>query len=327
MNNLNILLSKRNSIYGVCAIWIVLFHVFRNISMPYIPIVTNVIGIGNIAVDIFIFLSGLCLSLSVKDRHFIEDGWKTYFKERMVRILPSYMIICSPYYIWSAVFEHDGGILHKVLIFGANFSSATFWLKGTQTTWYVYGIIVFYILFPLIYQFAIHNSKERRAILLILMALFAVMTSYIPILSNSMILWARLPIFTIGVFAGVKEDQFKVTRIQITFSLSLLLILGTVISISELSDTFMIPQIYRLLLYAPMTLALINILSCTGRSRVILEILGGVSLEIYLVHITLLHPIKYYGLISILGYWLYLVLPVVATLVSLVVMKIEKLII
>ena len=67
------LLERRDEIYGVCALWIVLFHVFRRISMPYIPVVTNVIGLGNMGVDIFLFLSGVCLYLS-SDRRTSKHG-------------------------------------------------------------------------------------------------------------------------------------------------------------------------------------------------------------------------------------------------------------
>ena len=38
-----------------------MFHSFRRGSMPYIPIVTNVIGIGNLAVNIFSFFPDYAL--------------------------------------------------------------------------------------------------------------------------------------------------------------------------------------------------------------------------------------------------------------------------
>lgn len=51
--------------------------------MLYIPIVTNVIGIGNLAVDIF---SGLCLSLSATYHHYAENGWREYYIRRFDRV-------------------------------------------------------------------------------------------------------------------------------------------------------------------------------------------------------------------------------------------------
>ena len=141
------LLEKRNIIYGFCAIWIVLFHTFRRIGMPYIPVITNIIGIGNMAVDVFFFFSGFCLSLSVKKHNYLETGWKEYFSRRFIRVLIPYLIICIPYYLWNALFEVEGNASHKLIMFFANLSSASFWLKGTETTWYLYGIILLYLFY------------------------------------------------------------------------------------------------------------------------------------------------------------------------------------
>ena len=77
------LLEKRNTIYGVCAIWIVLFHTFRRIGMPYIPVLTNIVGIGNMAVDVFFFFSGLCLALSVKKHDYQIAGWGGLLQEKI----------------------------------------------------------------------------------------------------------------------------------------------------------------------------------------------------------------------------------------------------
>ena len=181
------LLEKRNTIYGICAVWIVLFHTFRRIGMPYIPVLTNIVGIGNMAVDVFFFFSGLCLSLSAHKHNYQKTGWKDYIRRRLSRVLLPYLIVCIPYYSWSAIFESSGGIGIKAAIFLSNLSSVSFWQKGTQTTWYVYGILMFYILFPGIYTFVQKNGSKRKVCLVLGLILFAVISSYIPILKNSMI--------------------------------------------------------------------------------------------------------------------------------------------
>ena len=108
------------------------------------------------------------------------------------------------------------------------------------------------------------------------------------------------------------------------FSIIVLIGLGIITSTSELSKTFTIPQVYRLLLYIPLTLALLHILSTTGKENLFLERIGCLSLEVYLIHITLLHPMKYYGIIDAVGYWLYLILPVTSVLLAMLVGNIEK---
>ncbi|MBR3636489.1 MAG: acyltransferase [Lachnospiraceae bacterium] len=318
------LLEKRNTIYGVCAIWIVLFHTFRRIGMPYIPVVTNIVGVGNISVDIFFFFSGLCLALSVEKHNYLENGWKGYFRRRLTRILVPYLIIGIPYYIWDAIFESSGGIVRRIALFFANISSASFWIKGTLTTWYAYAILVFYVLFPILYR-VIKKSKASVFYLLTGMIAFAIVSAYIPILKNSMIMWARLPIFTIGIAAALRERR-KLTGIRhrIIASFVIVIALGLLISISEISETFTIPQVYRFLLYIPMTLALLTILTWTGGKLRFFEMVGTLTFEIYLVHNTLFHPFKYYGIMETTGYWLYLIMPVIAFFISWLVKKAEE---
>lgn len=324
---MNKLLEKRNTIYGFCAIWIVLFHTFRRIGMPYIPAITNVVGIGNLAVDVFVFFSGLCLSLSVEKYNYPQNGWGEYYKRRLKRVLVPYLIICIPYYLWEVLCESSEGALHKAVAFLADLFSASFWLKGTLTTWYVYGILVFYLLFPLLHKIIRKKKRNITVGLLIVQICFAVLTAYIPVLKNSMIVWARLPIFTIGIIAGANGQKDRKTDNKwILISVFILLFLGFVISVSEISDAFTIPKVCRYLLYIPMTLSLMYLLSMKKGKVQVLERIGGLSLEIYLIHVTLLHPIKYYGIMDAMRYWLYLVLPIVSIIIALIVKHIENLI-
>ena len=326
--NLTNLLEKRNAIYGACALWIILFHVFRRISMPYIPVLTNIIGIGNLGVDVFFFLSGLCLCLSAEKHQYIEKGWKGFFKRRLERVLIPYLIVGIPYYLWNCICEVHGGVGKRILVFLANLSSATFWLRGTQTTWYVYGIILFYCLFPFLFRFIKRKSRIETIGLLIGMIVFSIISAYTPILKNSLVVWARLPVFTMGIWAVEEFDgkQYIFSKIGQITALALLLLLGTVTSISELSPILQLPSVLRFLLYLPMTLSLMGLLSANPMKAKpkVLEWLGGLSLELYLVHVTLLHPIKYYGIMDAVGNWLYLILPLLSALIAWVVEKIEK---
>ncbi len=322
------LLNKRNTIYGMCAIWIMLFHVYRKVSMPYIPVITNIIGIGNMAVDVFFFFSGLCLSISAGRKDYQNSGWKEYFTRRLKRIGVPYLVICIPYYLWNAAFEAGGSSLHKGLVFISNLSSASFWLRGKETTWFVYGIAAFYILFPVIYSFIIRKDLKRKVMLILGMVIFSIITAYVPILRNSTIVWARLPIFTIGVMLGAVDDKrFRTCGGRmIATAATVLAVAGTITSMSEVSTVFTLPEVVRFLMYCPMTLALMQILSIKGDKNRALEWAGGLSLELYLVHITLLHPMKYYGLTDRAGYLMYIILPLVSIVTAVIADKIEKMV-
>ncbi len=211
-------------------------------------------------------------------------------------------------------------------MFLANLSSASFWIKGTQTTWYVYGILVFYLLFPLIYTFLKKSEIWKQFVLLLCFVLFAIGSFYVPILNNSMIVWARLPIFTIGIMVGSENNRYRrePRLLEIVLAIFAVIIIGWLTSESILSDSFKIQSVYRLLLNIPLTLALLLLFSKVNLKNGVFEWIGGLSLEIYLIHITLFHPLKYYGIIDAVGYWLYLILPITTFLIAWIVGLIEK---
>lgn len=59
-----------------------------------------------------------------------------------------------------------------------------------------------------------------------------------------------------------------------------------------------------------------------GDRHNLLEAAGGMSLELYMTHITILHWFTYYGLLETLGLWTFLAIPVLAALWSVAVFRI-----
>ena len=322
--NIPNLLKKRDTVYGILAIWIVLFHIRRDFPLPYIPVISNIVGLGNFAVDIFLFYSGLCLCLSAAKHNYPENGWGEYFKKRVLRIFIPYFLICIPFYIWSAVYELSGSLMHRLFIFCLNISSAKFWLKGTLTTWYVYAIVFCYIVFPLLYSFLRKSGRKGRICMLIGMAGFAIIANYIPVLNNSINLWARLPVFSIGIIFGFDDIKLREpNKLLVILSAAVTLGLGYVISLSELSEKPLIPNVYRFLLYIPMTLAVMVLLSAFGGRIGAFEFAGRLSLEIYLIHIALIHIVRYRNVFDVIGLWIIIALPAVSILISWIVSLLE----
>lgn len=323
------ILKHRAEIYGVCAIWIVIFHLYRRISMPFIPVITNIVSLGNMAVDVFLFLSGLSLFLSAEKNNYMVNGWKIYYKKRASRVLVPYLIVAIPYFLWAIIVEDGHHSVIGVLVrFIWNISSASFWLKGVQTTWYVYAISLFYILFPILYSYIKkENSIIRILVFLAGIYLFSIITNYTPILRNSTIAWSRLPIFVIGILFGKYTDKLDLSNVRrkkrkvlICLNVIFLLLSAWILSLNEIFDSFAIQPVYAWLLYGPMTISLMIVLSMIyeqcSLSVGLLRFIGGISLEIYLVHITLLHPMNYYGILKHAGNWNYLILPICSILIS-----------
>ena len=315
------LLARRDAVYGACALWIIMFHCFRRAGMPFIPVITPVFCLGNMAVDVFVFFSGLCLALSA-ERNRYEGRWGQFYKRRLLRVLVPYLLIAAPYYLWNCLAEYDGTLVQRALYFFLNLTSLSFWLRGRETTWFAYAILVYYLLFPPLYG-RVKRSARQGVLLAAVAALFALAVSFIPVACNGVVLWARLPIFIVGILAGCNREKLqggltlRRGRPMLAAALALVIGLGWVISADELSGANRVGDIARFLMYLPMTLALLFCLSeClpTGRraARGPLAWLGTLSFELYLTHVTLLHPLKTYGALEACGYWIYLLLPALA---------------
>ncbi len=302
--------------------------------MPFIPVVTNIVSIGNMSVDIFLFFSGLCNTIGAQKHNYSEEGWRSFFRRRAERTLLPYFLIAGTFYLWSSIAEHSGSILRRTLAFAGNISSLSFWFNGTQTTWFVFAILLFYLLFPFIYRFGKQKGKSRRILFLAAAVLFSIASSYIPVLKNSTIVWSRLPIYTFGIFIGTDLNEYQLPEFStrkriITEIISILIIItiGWLLSAVEIFHSISLPRVYRWLLYTPVTLALLTLLSFhlkPGESSRFLSEAGAASLEIYLIHVTMLHPIQRYGLMSALGMWLYPVLTAFSVLCAVLIRRAEQ---
>lgn len=307
------LLAYRNSIYGFCAVWILVFHIYRNTGLPTIPIISNVLRLGNLGVDIFLFLSGVCLCLSAARHRYSGKQWLEFFRRRAFRVLLPYLIVAIPFFCWAAVCEHSGGLVRRAALFFSDLFYISFFLKGSQTIWFVFGIMLCYLLFPLLYRWTVKAGFAQKLFLLLGVLLFAFAASFLPYLQNLEIVWARLPIFVLGVYYGTsqrQEEKEQEPSVPLcAAALLTILLLGWVVSsdlIPSHTDTWLL---LRWLVYIPVALAFLFLASHFGQKSKVLTWLGGLSLEIYIVHITAIHQMRYYDVLERLGAWTYLLLP------------------
>lgn len=78
--NFAIVSKYRTELMGIATLWVLLFH-YGKIG---IPIIDSLSTLGYGGVDIFLFLSGIGLSFSIK------DGVKSFYIKRILRIFPTY---------------------------------------------------------------------------------------------------------------------------------------------------------------------------------------------------------------------------------------------
>ena len=188
------LLSKyRTPIMGVATLWIMIFHVWHPIFGEY-----GVLGkaeqflqrIGFCGVDIFLMVSGLGLVSAIEKYDLL-----TFYKRRFSHVYPPFFLAA-----WGIGFFRGWSmeeILKKVFFIGFFTESIYSYL------WYVPGILLFYLAFPL--YFRLFQKAKNKYIFtgisivvwyLLSVALQGILRSDFYGLTN------RIPIFFVGILFG-----------------------------------------------------------------------------------------------------------------------------
>ena len=208
--NFSALSTYRNAIYGVAAIWIVLFH---GIILPRVKLssslqfVTDTWQLGNISVDIFLLLSGIGLYYSFsKDPNILR-----FYYKRLMRVYLPYLLIAVPVFVYVCFFWYNKPLLFIKALFTVNFWTGD---RNPLEFWYVSAILVFYLIYPLIYKFIFCKPKNAllRTILLVVLSIaltFALFEFKKDVYSFLDRVLPRLSVFIIGCYAGkpVKEKR------------------------------------------------------------------------------------------------------------------------
>ncbi len=203
-------LSKyRSVLMGLAILWVVWFHSSVKLDFFQTDVLNDTFSflkdIGYGGVDIFLLVSGMGIYNSL-DKNDISQ----YIKNRVKRITPvwwSYLLISVLLgrFIFKIYFS-------KLEIIG--FATYTgFWLDmSNQGNWYIYAIMLFYLISPIIYSL-IKSSKNK-----LLMCLTFVIISLIisvPFIYNfKLIVFSRLPIYIIGMYVSSSLKNISIKKIH-----------------------------------------------------------------------------------------------------------------
>ncbi len=324
---MNKILNYRNEIYGLCIIWIIFFHIEAVTRLPhYIPLVSDFLRLGNCGVDIFLFLSGYCLFLSFKK----NPDLNRYFHRRFLRIIVPYLLIAIPYNFWEIFFE--SGITSSLGMAGHyiyNLSGLSLWFSGVQTTWFVHAIIIFYLLFPVFFQIVKRNRFSAWLLLGGVYAFTILLHQCVPSSKLAAIAYSRLPAFTLGIimachgpnpFSSLSVSLFHVAYLFVT-----ILILHVNVWLKRNGSDYFWGWSFFITLVFPLLFLMERIVNFCGHSiRKVLKFVGDISLEAYLAHITLLHIYCFYGFQKSMGWWTYLIVPIISISLAYLVSQIAK---
>ena len=284
-----------------------------------LPILTPFLKVGNCGVDIFLFLSGYCLTLSFNKNPDI----KSFYKKRIVRLIIPFLIISIPYYIIKNLVRtplSNGEF--NILGFFKDITGESFFFEGLRTTWFVHAIFLMYIIFPILYK--ICNKNIYYAICAWIVSYFVLALLYLTCTNyySFAIAACRLPVFTSGVLFSMYNICPQKNKRILTLSAVYLLVFIFIFPIRK-----HLPQNFLWLFFFTFVLPVIYIIGhiCEKiKSKGVCYYVGQYSLEIYLIHVMILNILKWGDYIQVLSFSLYLIVPVLSFCLSLLVSKLSK---
>lgn len=297
----------RGALMGAAILFIILFHV----PLARSDMFFGLRRCGNIGVDMFLFLSGIGLWYAWVKNPSVGH----FYKRRLLRIFPTWLVISSVYYLQRFNWQ-SGDYLDLLLDITVNWG---FWLNDELTFWYVPAIMMLYLWAPWYMKLIQHDPVYRW--LPVLMVVWCVVVQWVvPVhqaVSHIEIFWSRVPIFFIGINCGewVRGEQRLAPSGRWLVWVTFLMTAAACIWLEqERHGRF--PLFAERMVYIPLTVTLILLLCDLCRSLPrwslrVLVFLGGLSLEIYLIHnqFVMQYLIPYH-----LGYWPTMLLTTLLTL-------------
>lgn len=298
------IMKYRNVFYGIAAVWIVIYHIHQY-RYFYLPIVTPIVQIGEIGVDVFLFLSAVGLSFSIE-----KNSTKIFYVNRLKRVVVPFLIVGAIRYLIK-YFIIGGVGVSNVSMFLFDLSTLSFWFLPKGEFWYVSYILIAYLLFPYLYRL----YKKNRCIVIVL-SVIAIIASFVlrifnvPFMNYASKAFARIPIFLIGIyFSDFVKNNKKISTFKIVaaFLISItLIVLCPVISIvSKFADDVIFYRLFLMYFYLIIAISLIiagtYVLNFAEKFKAIKLLIklfaffGTISLEIYLVHAAIIRTLQQFG--------------------------------
>ena len=335
----------RGELMGFAIIIVMLFHV----DTPRSDAFYGLRRMGNLGVDIFFFLSGIGLWFSWVKR----QDWRRFYLNRALRIYPAWLIIAG----WFYISRFNAGHTSYPLPFGGTGNAIAdsyidlagdvlfnwdFWLYDELTFWYVPATMMLYLFAPLYMELVRRHGIFRWLVVLPLM--WCIIVQYVTPVHQAVghieIFWSRVPVFFLGINCGEAVRQNRTIDRKAWWMIAVMWItsLAACVWLEQMRHG-KFPLYTERMLYivlAVTTILLVSkLLTCNSwkgkdlrilaLNRTMLSWVGGISLEVYLLHVQfVLNPLQRMHL----GYWPTFLLTLVISLpIAWIISKICSLII
>ena len=273
----------RGELMGAAMLFVVLFHV----GLPREDAFFGLRRVGNIGVDMFLFLSGVGLWFSWTK----NPSARHFFLRRFLRIYPAWLIAASAFYVPDFL-THGGHSTSLIDLFGDIMVNWDFWLHDELTFWYIPATMALYLVTPAYLRLIIKHPIYRW--LPVAMIMWCILVQYVTpihhLVGHLEIFWSRVPIYFIGLNAGAAVQEKR--SLDGASIWMILLIFGMALASSIYLEQVrhgQFPLFLERMLYIPLTVTAILLLNrvfrrTPGWFNHTFRFVGALSLETYLVH-------------------------------------------
>lgn len=293
------LISKyRTQLMGIAILWVMFFHSYLDVSAY--PLLNIIKQTGYVGVDIFMFVSGFGIYYSLSK----NSSLKTYYKNRILRILPYYIPIVAIYSLslYSLNIWDIGTVIRNIL-------TINFWVEKNIIKlydWYIPSILAIYALSPLFYKL----FKKNKNITSISVIIFFYALSLTGIhykshldLFHIQLLILRIPTYIAGFWIAdyIKNNpNTKLSTPKIVFAISALIIGTTTLTYLSLFHftTYMTYSLFFMpIVVPPLCLLYCYIFSLLPKYRFpILTLCGTYSLTLFIFHERVRNSLVFLGI-------------------------------
>ncbi len=240
----------------------------------------------------FLLLSGLGLYVSYSK----NLGLKEFYKRRLCRVLVPYLILATPYFLFTDIITGC-----DVLTFLSHETTLAFFWKGNFSgMWYISASMLLYAIYPFIHRLLFgHKNVEIRVLSLVITIIAGtlILKYYNPPYYESIrICLDRMSIFFVGaylMYASCKRHPVGLVMGGVFLVLALVSwLLSSKSDVLLLFSMILLPIVWTIIFgYIFNYCETKQILSKVNR---MFFWLGTYSLELYIIHLLIYHLLKYY---------------------------------
>lgn len=279
--DLNVLSTQRSGLFGLSILWLMFFH--STLTPAWAPLY-GLKTMGRVGADMFLLLSGMGLYYSMEG----DPSPLRFWRKRAARVLLPYLVAAGVYELSRCLLGHQG--------WGEALQNLTFvslFREGELGNWFVAFLLPCYLAYPLLYRAV---KSRRRWLWALLLLCGSLGVTYLVFLLDPFLffriygLLLRVPVFLVGCFLAPLVKEGRPLR---TLPTLLICALGAGVSLAVWLVTD--PWYLRLLPQIPLSFflalgagVLLSWLPKGNWLRRLLGALGGMTLEIYLIHERLL---------------------------------------